>query len=164
MVFGGLPGVGKTTIARRLATRRCASYLRIDVIEQALRASGVLAGDVGPSGYVIGNALAASNLRNGQTVIADCVNPVRESREGWRDTAARADVRLVEIEVVCSDPAEHRRRVEGRASDIEGLVLPDWQAVLRREYAPWAEPHLVLDTARLSVDEAVGLVERAMAS
>lgn len=42
-------------------------------------------------------------------------------------------------------------------------MLPSLQSVLHRQCAPWTEPHVVIDTARLSVDEAVGLVECAMA-
>jgi hypothetical protein len=42
--------------------------------------------------------LQISNLANGQTVIADCVDPVRESREGWQATATRARKRLIEVE------------------------------------------------------------------
>jgi predicted kinase len=163
VVFGGLPGTGKTTIARRLAARNAAVYLRIDVIEQAIRRAGVLAGDVGAAGYTVANALAASNLANGRTVIADCVNPVRESREGWRTTAANARTRVLEVEIVCSDPAEHRRRIETRATDIEGLVLPTWREVLQSDYAPWEEPHLVIDTASVAPDEAIATIERQMA-
>lgn len=161
VVFGGLPGTGKTTISRGVAVRRAATYLRIDVIEQAIRISGVLK-EVGPVGYVVANALAESNLANGQTVIADCVNPVRESREGWQATATRARKPLIEVEVICSDPVEHRRRVEQRASEIDGLVLPTWQDVLDRDYAPWPEPHVIIDTARLSPAEAIAIVERVM--
>jgi predicted kinase len=160
VVFGGLPGTGKTTISRALAARLAATYLRVDEIEQALRSADVLADDVGPAGYVIGNALAASNLAIGQTVIVDCVNPVRESRQGWRATARRAKTTLLEIEVVCSDPVEHRRRVEHRRSDIDGLALPSWQAILDRNYSPWHEPHVVIDTAQLTANEAVERVER----
>ena len=36
-VFGGLPGTGKSTIARALAAKIGAVWLRIDGIEQALR-------------------------------------------------------------------------------------------------------------------------------
>ena len=50
IVFSGLPGTGKTTIARELARQTRAVYLRIDVIEQAIRNAGVLAADVGTSG------------------------------------------------------------------------------------------------------------------
>jgi predicted kinase len=162
VVFGGLPGTGKTTIARALAARRRATYLRIDAIEQAIRSAGIAAGDVGAAGYVVANALAASNLANGCVVIADCVNPVEESRLAWRATAARARTRLIEIEIVCSDVDEHRRRVERRDPDIQGFTLPTWRDVLDRDYAPWPEPHIVIDTARLTPAEAIAMVERHM--
>ena len=42
IAFAGLSGAGKTTIARILAQRLGAAYLRIDTIEQALRSSRVL--------------------------------------------------------------------------------------------------------------------------
>ena len=89
IVFSGLPGSGKTTIARKLAPRRRATYLRIDTIEQAIRDARVLAAEVGPSGYIVAAALAESNLAAGMTVVADCVNPVAESRAAWRATADR---------------------------------------------------------------------------
>lgn len=164
IVFGGLPGTGKTTIARRLAARWSATYLRIDAIEQAIRLAGVLAGDIGPAGYLVAHALAASNLANGLTVVADCVNPVHESRQGWRTTAARARAQIVEIEILCSDAAEHRRRVETRASDIDGLIPPTWEEVLRHDYEPWEVPHLVIDTASLTPDQAIAVVEGHLAT
>lgn len=162
VVIGGLPGTGKTTIARALAARRSAVYLRIDAIEQAIRLSGALAGDIGPAGYLVANSLAAANLANGLTVVADCVNPVRESRQGWRTTAALAQTRIVEIEVVCSDALEHRRRVEMRQPDIAGHILPTWKDVLERDYASWQEPHAVIDTASLTPDEATAIAARYM--
>lgn len=73
----------KTTISRELSRRLGATYFRIDVIEQALWNAAVLTGDVGPAGYEVANALAACNLAVGRTVVADCVNPVAESRAGW---------------------------------------------------------------------------------
>ncbi len=54
VVFAGLPGTGKTAVARAVAARRRAVYIRVDAIEQAMRSAGVLAaaGDVGPAGYM----------------------------------------------------------------------------------------------------------------
>jgi len=118
IVFGGLPGTGKTTVAQALATKLKATYLRIDAIEQAIKSSGI--GEVGAAGYMVANALAEANLKLGISVVADCVNPVSESRNGWKQTAGRCTAQLVEIEIVCSDPVEHRNRVEGRTADIPG--------------------------------------------
>lgn len=158
IVFSGLPGTGKTTLAREVARQADAVYLRIDVIEQALRGSGVLAGDVGASGYGVANALALSNLRLGHKVVADCVNPVKESRAAWQAVATAAGVELLDIQVVCSDRQEHRRRVESRAGDIPGLVPPSWQSVTAHEYEVWDEVPLTVDTASVTVDQAVALI------
>ena len=158
IVFGGLPGTGKTTIARELTRRLAATYLRIDMIEQRLRDQGLA---VGAAGYVIANALAAENLLVGRIVIADCVNPVAASRNGWLDTAKRCAARLVEIELICSDAAVHRRRVESRPADaVSGHKQPTWDDVIKRDYEPWDRDHLVLDTAADSADR---LADRAEA-
>ncbi len=158
IVFSGLPGTGKTTIARALAQQIGAVYLRIDVIEQAIRDAGVLAGDVGTSGYGVANALALSNLRLGHTLVADCVNPVRESREAWNSVAATAGVALLNVEVICSDRQAHQQRVERRAGDIPGLVPPNWPSVLAHEYEAWDEVPVTLDTALLTPDQAVAQI------
>jgi predicted kinase len=156
IVFGGLPAAGKTTLARELARRLAAAHLRIDTIEQSLNAAGLA---VGPTGYVIANALAADNLMLGRTVVADCVNPVLASRNGWRETAFRCAARLVEIEIICSDLAEHRRRAESRVADIEGLVQPSWDQIMSKTYEPWDRDRLVLDTAGSSIDRLVDELE-----
>ncbi|MFK9006084.1 AAA family ATPase [Pseudomonas pergaminensis] len=160
IVFSGLPGTGKTTIARELARQTGAVYLRIDMIEQAIRKAGVLAGDVGASGYGVANALALSNLQVGHTVVADCVNPVRESREAWKAVAAAAKVVLLDILVTCSDQEEHQRRVETRTGDIPGLFPPTWQSVLAHEYEAWESVPLEIDTALMTPEQAVTVVSR----
>ncbi|TYL83858.1 AAA family ATPase [Bradyrhizobium cytisi] len=156
IVFGGLPGTGKTTLSRELTRRFAATYIRVDAIEQTLRAAGH---DVGQMGYVIANALAAENLRLDRVVVADCVNPVPASRDGWRQTALQASARIAEIEVICSDVALHRQRAEARTSDIAGLKLPSWHDIVSRHYEPWDRDHLVLDTASDSIDHLLERME-----
>lgn len=158
IVFTGLPGTGKTTIAKDLAATTGALYLRVDTIEQAIRNSGVLAQDVGRSGYMVANELALSNLRIGLTVIVDCVNPVIESRMKWSDIASSAGVQLANIQVICSDLTEHQRRVETRAVDILGLVPPTWESVLNHEYEPWDEAPFCIDTALITSVQAVAMI------
>ena len=159
VILGGLPATGKTAIARELARQLGAVHVRIDTIEQALRHAGVTVWD---HGYRVGYAAAEDNLRLGHTVVADSVNPLEITREAWRDVAKRAGLTAVEVEIVCSDRDEHRRRVEDRRTDVEGLRLPTWEDVVRREYEPWTGVHLVVDTARLTITEAVAAIRNAV--
>jgi len=158
VVFGGLPGTGKTCIAREIVRRSGANYLRIDAIEQAIRAAAGLGDDVGAAGYEVAYALAEADLALGRLVVADSVNPIAATREAWREVAERTGSPLLEVEIVCSDKAEHRRRVESRRADIPGLRLPGWQAVVAREYHPWPEAALAIDTANASVAEAAASI------
>jgi predicted kinase len=152
VVLGGLPGVGKTTIARELAGAIAAVHLRVDSIEQALRHAGW---NVQGEGYAVAYAIAEDNLRLGRTVVADCVNPWPLTRAAWQAVAHRAGVRLIDVEVVCSDVDEHKRRVESRASDIVGHRLPTWVEVVERDYRPWESDRLVVDTARCDVRQSM---------
>ncbi|MBV8133613.1 MAG: AAA family ATPase [Alphaproteobacteria bacterium] len=161
IVFGGLPGTGKTTLARAIAEEHSATYLRIDTIEQALRSSGVLVGDdVGPAGYLVAYKVAESNLLMGGMVVADSVNPLAVTRDAWRQVGATTASELVEIEVVCSDLAEHRRRVEARSADAPGLALPTWRDVVERDYEPWDRSRIVLDTEGCTIVEALKQLRR----
>jgi predicted kinase len=152
VIFSGLSGVGKTAIARELARTIGAVHVRIDSIEQALRRAGYR---VEGEGYEVAYAVADDNLRAGRTVIADCVNPWPLTRSAWRSAAERAGVAAVDVEIVCSDVAEHRRRVESREPDIAGHALPTWQDVLERDYHAWDRDRLVVDTAASDVSAAV---------
>lgn len=147
IVIGGLPGTGKTTLSRLLARRIGAVHLRIDTIEQAIVRTGQARHPLGPVGYAVGYALAEEHLRQGLTVIAESVNPLTVTRDSWRDAGRAADVPVVEVEVICSDPAEHRHRVTSRSIDIPDLPLPDWQQVLNRDHEVWDREHVVVDTA-----------------
>lgn len=156
IIFGGLPGVGKTAIAVEVARLTGAVHLRIDSIEQAMRAAGNR--PVDDAGYRVAYAVAEDNLRIGRTVIADSVNPVRVTREAWAAVAKRAGVRAIEIEVECSDVDEHRRRVEARSSDIPGFELPTWAEVVGREYEAWEGGHFAIDTAGRTVAQSVDAI------
>ncbi|MGL6465240.1 AAA family ATPase [Aeromonas hydrophila] len=103
------------------------------------------------------------NLALGSIVITDSVNPIPLTRDAYHDIALSVGVPCLDVEVVCSNPKLHRERVENRTVDIEGLALPDWQAVINRDYQPWDRKRLVLDSATLSVTQSVEAIVAALA-
>ena len=165
---GGLPATGKTTVARALAAGLRAAYVRIDSIETAIsRAEGQFEKTNGwdlPPGYLVGYDVAADQLRNGLDVVAESVNPLLVSRDAWRDTGIRAGARVIEVEVVCSDLDEHRRRAETRVLDVAGLANPTWEQITKREYAIWDRDRVVVDTAILDVGQSTELIRAALNS
>lgn len=156
----GLPATGKSTVATELISKGAGfAYLRIDSIEQAMRESGEMGTrGVEASGYIVGYAVAGDLLRSSGRVLVECVNPFGLSRDAWREVARARNALLFEVELYCSDSEEHRHRVEGRVVDVPGLALPDWRAVQDREYEPWEEADLRLDTCTTSPFEAADLI------
>lgn len=162
--LGGLPGVGKTTIACELARKIGAVHLRIDSIEQAIRDSGIVpqSRELDDAGYRAAYAVAEDNLKLGRTVIADCVNPIPLTRNAWLEAAKAAGAQAIEVEIVCSNAEKHRQRVETRTTTIRGLRLPTWQDVVDRDYRRWDRERIVIDTARHTVEQAVNLLRETL--
>lgn len=152
-IFSGLPGVGKSSLASRLAKSIGGTYLKIDTIEQGLRdLSGI---KVEGEGYRLAYRIAGDNLRLGRPVVADSCNPIELTRREWEQVATDAGGGYLNIEIVCSDLDEHKRRVDDRTSDIPGLTLPDWEAIESREYHDWTVDRIVIDTAGKNVKQSV---------
>ena len=126
-----------------------ATYLRIDALEAAMWRAGISRDQpTGLAAYVVAEAVAEGCLLAGSSVIVDAVNAVEAARQTWRDLAARTQKPLRIIEVICSDSTEHRRRVETRGVDLEGHYVPTWAEVVDREFEPWQEPRLLIDTSQ----------------
>jgi len=151
-ILSGLPGTGKTTIAQMMARELKAVHLRIDTIEQGLRDLFNL--NIEGEGYRLAYRIAKDNLALGNSVIADSVNPWKLTRNEWQMVATGEGAAFLNIEIICSDRAEHRRRIEERVSDIPLLKLPTWEDVINRDYHEWDSERVCLDTAGKSVEEA----------
>ena len=160
-MIGGLPATGKTTVSHALARATRAAYLRVDTIETTVVRTTELTHPVGVVGYAVAFSLAAEQLRLGLDVIAECVNPLKATRDAWLGVAEEAGVALLEVELVCSDVVAHRHRVATREVDIPDLPLPSWEKIQAREYEPWDRDHLVVDTAAVDVNSAVATIQRA---
>lgn len=152
-IFSGLPGVGKSTLAVALAKKIGATYLRIDAIEQGLKE--LYKTDIYDEGYQLAFRLAKDNLKQGLSVVGDSCNSVSESRNAWQQVAKELNLQFINIEVICSDKAEHQNRVETRQSSISCLTLPTWEQVEEREYHAWDCDVMRVDTAGEQVQQSI---------
>jgi predicted kinase len=152
-IFSGLPGSGKSTLAKELSRTIGAVYIRIDTIEQALR--DLCHCTVQGEGYRLAYRLIADNLRLGSSVVADSCNPIALTRREYETIAEKCACAYQNIEIICSDKTEHKHRVETRSGDIPNLNLPTWEEVESRAYDLWTEKHIVIDTARKSIENCL---------
>jgi predicted kinase len=152
-IFSGLPGVGKTTLAKALSSRLKAVYLRVDTVEQGL--IDLCNYQVEGEGYRLSYRVASDNLEIGNIVVSDSCNPISLTRREWQEVASTKGIPYTNIEVVCSDIEEHRNRIESRVTDIDGLILPNWQQVVEREYEQWESERVEVDTTSRKPEESV---------
>ena len=129
---------------------------------QGLLRGGLPEEQLAAQGYGAMYAVAADQLGVGVPVVADMVNPIPEVREAWDAVAAGCGARILRVLVECSDPEVHRARVERRTADIEGHRLPTWGEVRGMQLQAWPEADLRVDSAILSVEEAVELIVGAL--
>lgn len=119
----------------------------------------------GIAAYEVAKALAAEQLRLNHSVLIDAVNPVEAPRAAWRKLAAkyRADLKI--IECICVDQAIHRRRIDARIRNIEGMAEIDWARVEQRraEYEAWTDARLTLDTSAEPADRLLAEAIRYLA-
>ncbi len=147
--FSGLPGSGKSTIARAVARQLGAAYLRIDTIEDELFCLGGAPIVENGGGYVIACKVAEDNLQLGRIVVADCVNPSAVTRQAWTKVALRTGTSIVDVHLVCSNAQEHERRIKSRLPGSRGA---DWDEIRKRHIEPPHPDALIVDTAEGSVE------------
>ena len=152
-IFSGLPGTGKTTLSQKLAQHITATHLRIDTIEQALR--DLCSVKVEGEGYRLAYRIATDNLNLGINVVADSCNPINLTRREWEEIARNSYSDFTNIEIICSDNEEHKKRIENRETIIPNCKLPSWEDVKAREYHPWEEKScIVINTAFKTTNES----------
>jgi predicted kinase len=152
IVFTGLPGTGKSSIAEAVSRQLSIPIFAKDWLEATLlrcgwEQVGVGVKPIGYVGYALLTTLAERQLRLTQSVILDSVASTNEIRNEWRDLAQHYDAQRLVVECICSDKDLHRARLAVRQRNISGWEELTWDEVERVQsyYVPWDEKRLVLD-------------------
>ena len=151
-ILSGLPASGKSTLSKLIVKEYGAVYLRIDTIEQGLR--DLCDFEVQGEGYRLSYRIAGDNLKLGQNVVSDSCNPLNLTRKEWEKVAKENDSIFINIEVLCSDKEEHRKRLEARNSEVKGLKLSTWKDIENRECHSWESERIIIDTTNKSIKES----------
>lgn len=153
IVFTGLPGTGKSTIAEAVARELKIPVFAKDWLEATLRRNELRTNDesknLGYAAYEILTMLAERQLVLNQSVILDSVASMENVRAQWRALAKKYAARWRVIECVWSDENAHRAHLANRQRHIPGWHELEWADVERVKtyYAAWKEERLVLDAA-----------------
>ena len=159
--MAGLPGTGKSAIADKIRERLGYPMVSVDPLESAILSAGIDADQpTGLAAYLVAESLAGAVLESGGSVIVDAVNAVTPAREQWVSLADRHGVALSFIEVVCSDPAVHRERLEARKRNLPHVSEPSWHAVEQSldEYDEWTGPSAGADRVTVDSMEPLGTI------
>lgn len=155
IVFAGLPGTGKSTLARAVARELHAAYFDKDTIKDAaigLARARKLEGGAefaGALSYELLVPLAKDNLTLGLSAVVDSPAGYRAFQEQVEDLARQLKVELRLVECITTDEAELKQRIERRGETLPDHRTRDWEALqqARARFERLTGPRLVVDTA-----------------
>jgi predicted kinase len=149
VVLSGVPGTGKSTLADAVGRATGTPAFSADWLLGALTPfGGYHLPDLLGIAEELLTTLAFRQLSQGQSAILDAPTEDVVIRNRWRSLADAFGADLRVVVCVCSDPALHRQRVEGRHRGIPGWHdAGDWQNVKQRmaAFPPWEGESLIVD-------------------
>lgn len=151
IVFSGLPGTGKSTLAEALGNYLTVPVFAKDWLEATLVRSDLVPSHpnkpLGSAGYELLTMLAERQLMLGQSVILDSVASTQTIRDAWKRLSEQYQADWRVIECICSDEAVHLQKIGERQRKIPGWHELKWQDVekVKGYFVPWEGERLILD-------------------
>lgn len=175
MVVFGLPGVGKSYLAQRLATRHLAMHLLSDSIRKQILGipvderrfdgygKGIYTSDISKRTYEELLNRAEIFLKGRQSVILDATFLAPESRNRCRELAQRLGVKVLFVWAKCPENTIarrlQRRAKEGGFSDAN---LEVYRAMKARFQPPEHRADLITVDTRVPIVKLFKKIERAL--
>lgn len=151
----GLPGSGKTFLAKELALQIGGVHLSSDQVRTALKQRGKYDEDTKLGIYQSMLDLTASALRDKRRVVLDATFQKAHIRNLFLQTAARFRVPLYFIEVRASEEVIKERIAERRTdSEADFSVYKK----IKVAFEPLEGDHLILHSDRMDLEEMISSV------
>lgn len=165
ILFAGMPGSGKTTLARIAARNLGLPVFSKDRMQRVLRDHHLAAENTGDGYYIILD-LADEQLSLGISVILDATFPLDHFRTVASEIAARHHARLCAFYCYCSDDAVWEKRMTSRVQYVPGWKPVGWDDVLRMRqyYQPWDDNAMLIDSlqgADKNFDRVMNAIQNA---
>lgn len=145
VAVSGLPGVGKTTVAKAVADRLDATLLRSDVVRKELVAEPAYSDAETERVYAELFRRARACVADGEGVVLDATFRHTSLRERARGVATEADAAFTMVKVEC-DRATARERIRSRTGDESDADVAVYRT-LRKEYDEMTGAHVVVDNS-----------------
>jgi predicted kinase len=163
IVFSGVPGTGKSTLADAAGRELRTPVFAADWLLGALTPFGGYHQDrLLQTGAELLTTLAFRQLALGQSAILDYPAEDLATRTRWRTLAGAAGAEFRVIVCTCSDPRAHQARLERRARGIPGWHEGGhWPNVERRlaAFPPWTGDALTIDAVRPAAENLAAVLD-----
>lgn len=169
ILIAGLPGTGKTTLAKEFVRQTKAVSFDIDEVKRRVVPEDAVTEEIDPPEYR--HKYYAETIRKlpdlfagspTNTVIIDETFHLKAFREMWQEAAKELNIKLHWIEAVCDEEVVKKRLCVGK--DRECHILGDkaypMYCLFKDAFEPMSEPHEVVDTCKDIVPQVQGIVEK----
>ena len=169
ILIAGLPGVGKTTLARELTGRTQAVHFDIDSVKKMVVPQDKVSKEIDPPEYrhkyyleTIHRLPDLFAKDHNHTVVIDETFHLRGFRDMWTKAAKSLNIRLLWVEVVCPEEIVKERLRLGR--DRENHILGDkaypMYLLFKKMFEPMSEPREIVDNNRELVPQIQRIVKK----
>ena len=169
VMLAGLPGTGKSTLARRLAEELPAVMIESDRVRQTLFDPPDYSAEESRRVHMVCHILMGWYLRHYYHVVYDATNLYEYHRQLVYRLAERSGARLVVGDVTASEEVVRQRlaprpRQQPGPHNREDYSDADWDVYvsMRRRAEPIQRGHLTLDTSQGDLDRAIAELRAAV--
>ncbi|MBW1704437.1 MAG: ATP-binding protein [Deltaproteobacteria bacterium] len=169
ILLAGLPGTGKTTVAKEFARQTQALHFDIDEVKRVVVPADEVTEDIDPPEYrfkyyseTIRRLPELFAKTSAQTVILDETFHLRNFRDFWNESARALNIRVHWIEVVCDEEIVKERLSIGknRGNHILGNKAIPMYLLFKEAFEPMKAPYEVVDTSKDVIPQIQRIIEK----